>query len=362
MSQYRAKVMQDPLVRQAQQNELRRQRLEDRKVRVLHEKTRLLGIDIQALDQHARERQERERLEAERDMRCNETMNQHARYLQEAEAQRQKAQRQRNTEVWKFQQEQAREKQRNAMIADSVKDNYLEEETNFLRFRGEDLCRPERVTQQKLQQKDWLTQQIGETMQRESAERQAEADYEYYQRQVLATRNAAEDERNRNDRRANQEQMRYNQHLAVQKAAADRRDRMLNEDASQREVQAAMDSDLLNERVLNSQREGFKGYTKSQKRAVLDEQQRQIAALNAKRAQERANNAEDARNAEAVRREMVIRDRQAQAARTHKAVGVRNAQQAQKREKELRYDYLDNVVYTNPPTEGYFNQFGQSAR
>lgn len=354
--------MQDPLVREAQEVERRRQRLEDRKVRVLHEKTRVLGIDIQALDQHSRERQERERLEAERNMRCDETVNQHARYLQEAELQRQKAQRQRNTEVWKFQQEQTREKQRNAMIADTVKDNYLREETNFLKFRGEDDCRPERVAAQKLQQKDWLSQQIGGTMQRESTQRQQEAEYEYYQSQVLAARNAAEDERNRNDRRANQEQMRYNQHLAVETAANNRRDRMLNEEASQREVQAAIDSDLLNERVLNSQREGFKGYTESQKRGVLDEQRRQIAALNAKRALERAHNAEDARSAEAVRREMVIRDRQAQAARTHKAVGVRNAQKAQHRDKELRYDYLDNVVYTNPPTEGYFNQFGQSAR
>lgn len=59
---------------------------------------------------------------------------------------------------------------------------------------------------------------------------------------------------------------------------------------------------------------------------------------------------------------MVKADRQQQA---YKAQALKNLQMErtmQAKEKTMRYDYLDNVVYTGEITEEFFEGFGKSCR
>jgi len=362
MSQYRVKPMMDPLERQARETQRYSQRMEERKPRILHAKTRIIGVDTQSLGQQTRERQERERIELERDMYYDAMSNGHARTLTEMESLRQKQVRQKNVEVNRFREQQEDDRRRNDMIKARIADNYKLEETNFLKFRGEDAGIHNRVKAQQNQQMDWLSHQVSNLQVREDDQRQYEADIARYNSQVHEALCQQEAEAARRRLALAKEGLRYNQQLAIQVAAGKDRERMKEEARSQAEVNATMNGDLLNERVLNSQRDGFKGFTPEQRSAVLAEQQRQVEALRQKRKDEAAWEKGWQDDAESVRREMVKKDRAKMAAATQRNVQYRKTQEDQAGEKQRVYDYLDNVVYTNPVKESYFQQWGQSAR
>ena len=99
MSAFQVKPKLDPLAREAREIERRRERLNERTRRVLHPKTRLIGIDTQALQQQVTEKQDRERLELERDLFYDANVVQQARSVTEMEAQRQRTARKEREEL-----------------------------------------------------------------------------------------------------------------------------------------------------------------------------------------------------------------------------------------------------------------------
>jgi hypothetical protein len=65
---------------------------------------------------------------------------------------------------------------------------------------------------------------------------------------------------------------------------------------------------------------------------------------------------------EDVRRARMIADRQKQVYARQETKNVATTRLQQAKERTLRLDYLDNVVYTNPAQPAYFDQFGTSCR
>lgn len=129
------------------------------------------------------------------------------------------------------------------------------------------------------------------------------------------------------------------------------------------EVQQQMSSQFLNDAngkpIRNS---GFKGFSKAQRDQILEDQRQQVAELQAKRnAEQQLQNAQD-QDSENVRRALVRKDRENMNLRKHNNVQLRKEHERQRTEKDLRFNYLEKVVYTNPVGEGYFEQFGQSCR
>lgn len=302
------------------------------------------------------------RQDMERDMYFERMRTNQMQTLTQMEGERQTEQRQRAVEVDRFRQQQQKQKERDRMIQDQVADAYKYDETTFLRFRGEDPLSHERNRAQKQQQLDWLTEQINDLSAKQYRERADEAAYAAQTAQLTALRKQMEEEAESQRRTTALQDVHRNQHLAMEKRATLERDRRNDEYLSQQEVDGALGSNFMNETRSDVQRETFKGFTSAQRDAILEEQSRQVAALRQRKAAEANREAKAHNDAEKVRRAMVIAERQKMNQRTVAKHELRREHERQHKQKEIQYDYLDNVVYTNPPKEEFFAQFGQSAR
>lgn len=361
MSAFRVKPAMDPLERDRVAIERRRQREEARTTRILHAKTRLFGIDTLALEQQVKEKQERERLEVERDLFYDDVNVLHAKAISEQEAQRQADQRKRNEEVNFFRKLQEQEKRRKMMIADSQADQLADTNTLFLKFSGEDPNHDKRVKAQQQQQQDWLAQQIFELSQKENRSRQEDADYDAYQTEILAVKEETEAYNARVSRSLTEQTVEYNKQLAQQAKARKAQELQMSQALNDMELAAQMNSNFLNEGA-RSQSGGFKGFSTSQRQRILDEQHAQMMEHASRRQKEIEEQKSYDQTQEDMRRAMVKADRQVQAYKSQALKNLALERTIQAKEKQMRYDYLDNVVYTGAVSEEFFDKFGKSCR
>lgn len=361
MSAFRIKPAMDPLEHERQEVERRRSRYNDRTNRILHAKTRLYGVDTLALDQQVKEKQEKERLDMERDVFYDDVSILHSRSIQEQEAYRQTEERKRAEELNHFRKIQEQEKRRKTLVEDSSANQLYDTDTLFLKFQGEDPGHAARMKAQQQQQQDWLSQQIFQLSQTEARGRQENADYDEYQTQITELKRQQEEESLRVRRRLQEETVEYNKQLSEKKMADSSRTAQLNQALDDMELSNQLNSNFLNEGVKGNA-SNFKGFSTSQRQRILDEQHQQMQEQAARRQasvdEERAYDQQQ----EDIRRAMVKADRQQQAysAQTLKNLSVERKMQA--KEKTMRYDYLDNVVYTGEITEQFFEGFGKSCR
>jgi hypothetical protein len=355
--------MMDPLEREARESDRRAKRFEERKPRILHAKTRLIGIDTQALDYQVAEKQDAMRAAMERDLYFENQANRYANIMVEQENIRQQDTRLRNQDVNQFRLQQQEERaQRDAAAAAAERADYSDDRTVFLKFRGVDAQFNERRRNQQAQQMEWCNQKIEQQLAEEQARFQEDVAYEDQQRQINSLRAEMETLAKIDRRQGNLSTYQQNQGLAMEKAAREARAADEQVALNKAELAYANSSDFLNENRTDDQRESFKGFTAAQKAAILEERSRQINALREKRARATAEQSTYDKSQEQIRRQLVIEERKKMAARNASAVELRKEHERQRTEKTARYDYLDSVVYTNPVQESYFSQFGTSVR
>jgi len=94
----------------------------------------------------------------------------------------------------------------------------------------------------------------------------------------------------------------------------------------------------------------------------VDDQKRQMDEMKARRLYEHTQQAAYDKEQERIRKELVKLDRekQRQAKEARLALGAERTNQS--KEHKIRTHYLEHVVYQNPVTDGFFDQFGQSCR
>lgn len=359
----------DPLEREKREIERRRQRLEDRKARILHAKTRVMGVDVDSLNAQVREHQERERLEQEREVYHDDLATHHAKLLTQLEEERKIQERVKKEELNFFRAQQANEKRMRETRAASGWENLSDTRTNFLNFTGEDREKHLRDRAQRDQQRDWLTQQLSTQMDREARERQDEADYAATQAQILEMQRRNEEEREMAAMARKKAMLEYNQQMAAQKQQSRMRGSAQEQHANNHELASTLSSALLNETVpasaLGPHRAvpyHFKGMSSAQRQQILDEQAAQQAALANRRLQQAQEEKDAAAQSEAIRREMLRMDRQKEEYERARLQALKEERQNQAKQKTLRDQYLNHVVYTNPVKEEFFQQFGTSAR
>jgi len=361
MSAFRVKPATDPLEHERVEIERRRQRYNDRTNRILHAKTRMFGVDTLALDQQVKEKQEKERLEMERDVFYDDVSVLHARSVQEQEAHRQIDERKRNEELNHFRKLQEQEKRRKQYVEESSANQLYDTDTLFLKFQGEDPKHGARVKAQQQQQQDWLAQQIHDLSSKESRDRQEDADYDSYQGQILELKRQQEEEAARVRRKLQEENVEFNRTLVQKKMSTQSRDEQLNQALDDMELSNQMNSNFLNEGV-KGQSSNFKGFSTSQRQRILDEQHQQMQEHASRRQRVVEESRAYDQQQEDIRRSMVKADRQQQAYKAQALKNVAMERQLQAKEKTMRYDYLDNVVYTGQITEEFFEGFGKSCR
>lgn len=372
-SLYQVKPQEDPLVRERREIARRRARNAERTKRILAAKTRTMGIDTKALAQQVTERQARERVEIERGQYYDRLTNRHADQLTELSRQKVLAARKEAQELQSYRQQQVKEKRMREMIKAAGMKTNTDTVPKLLDFAGEDPGYMDRRRAQQRQLKDWLAQQIDLLRKKEANELQDKVAYEEMQSKINDIKLQMEQEAVANRKTEAKEFIQANNLMSQHKSAEKRRLQQRNQELDDMELQHTLNSAFMKEdvgrRVMGGARActdalpyHFKGFSTERKQFILDTQQTQIRDLQIQREQERQREEAYNQEQERIRKQVVLlqRDkaRQAKASRLQ----LEKERKVQAQTAKLTQRHLDHVVYTNPVSDEFFNQFGTSCR
>ena len=363
MSAYQARPNTDPLERERREIERRRVRLEDRRQRILHAKTRLIGVDTPALAQQVQERRQRAEEEEKRDLLFDAAAVAQSTALTRLLGRQSEARLLSSADLAFTHHHQAAEKRLRDLRDTARRHSPEEPSAVFLQFQGEDPLAPERARQQRSQQRQWATAQVRELERREAAERRDEADYAQAQADIRRLQ-AAHDLRAAEQRAAaNASTAASNAQLAQEKRETQRVRRSLEAVEEAKELSHTFYDPFMTETVRASDTSyQYKGMTQHERQRVLDGVQRQVEERAAQRERESAEaKAYDAQQAD-YRRQVVLADIEARERAQGRREAVKEERLRQSREKRIQDRYLNEVVYTNPVDEAFFQQFGTSCR
>jgi len=363
----------DPLVREQREIERRRLRNEDRRLRILNAKSRIIGVDTAALEQQIREKQallEQEKLQqAEYGKQAIEA----AQAALTAEAEMHRQAREREMQLAQDRTYQAAIKQAKESTLESATKELENTQISapLLKFLGEDDDCQSRFKSQKKQQSEWIAQQVLEKKQREEEEKKRNSREDA---QLLeAGRMAAEAEQLIQTQRAREraEVQRYNFEQAEAKKRTKLLQKELESELAAKEIQTVLSSSLMTESLDATRRSdnpnrhipyNFNGFSEEKRRQILEDQLKQMQEKQLRQQQEKQEQQEYESQQEEIRKQLLRLQRLEAVRRAEESARVRAVQQLQKREHEARYSFIEKTVYSNPVEDSFFEQFGTSAR
>ncbi|KAI8621481.1 RIB43A-domain-containing protein [Chytriomyces sp. MP71] len=361
----------------------RRQKLdEERKKRIFDPKTRVFGIDVKALDEQLRIKTEIKHFDQERDAayhKYNNYTNQILTLMDDQTAQARRTHLQKMNDFRAAHQTpekgrdfdlidpQARLKDLPARVGD---DDPRCGVSGLQKFEGEDLEVRGRSKEQKEQMRVWVQKQMWEKRQREEMEAEVKRKYEVYQKNVglkaTALQNAMRDAKLEQNRIDNE----YNQYLAALKKQREHDDRERELQQNMQEILSSVNGIFLTETPDVTNIKGghkirvdlFKGITPEQKEEALRIQAYQREENERKRDAKRADEARYALQQAATNRALILLEREKERKAKELAVQIREENIRKASEDRKRQNYIDKVLYTNPPTNAYFEQFNTTSR
>jgi hypothetical protein len=274
---FQADKLQDALLaREDAKIHRKRELYEQRRVRVLNAKVRLIGLDVQALNGQVEEKQRQREIEKEEDRFARIQAIEIERLLaaaQEEERQMKDFQMNQIKQSWedskRFRQDLANEDKGKDFDVDNAGPS------SALRFFGEDSNRTERLRLQKNQMQQWIREQMAEKAHLRHLMKQEEMSYAEMMRAIDEIRDATEREE-RDMRNYIQESVKQNNfQLAAQQRERNRHRNGINPDGK-------TSLDLFDENKATAMNAAgriirpdmFKGFTEEQrKRLLLDNQQ-----------------------------------------------------------------------------------------
>ncbi|KAI9334094.1 RIB43A-domain-containing protein [Obelidium mucronatum] len=361
----------------------RRQKLdEERKKRIFDPKTRIFGIDVKALDEQLRIKNEINEFDRQRDA----AYHQYSTYTnqiltlmddQTALARRTHLKnmndfRESQQQPWQgrdfdLDDRQALKKDFPARIGDNDPRCGV---SGMQKFEGEDLGSKLRERDQKEQMRVWVEKEMWEKRRREEAEAEAKRRYEEYQHNIAmkagALNQAMKDAKLEQNKMDNQ----FNQHLAALKKQREYEDRELTLQQNMQEIINSVNGVFLTETPNVTNIKGghkvrvdlFKGITKEQKMEVLQVQAHQRYENERKREAARNEEARYALQEASKNRALILLEREKNRQAREVAFQMRKDNERKAVEDRDRQTYIDKVLYTNPPTDAYHGQFNTTSR
>ncbi|KAI9004225.1 RIB43A-domain-containing protein [Gaertneriomyces semiglobifer] len=360
----------------------RRQLNEERNQRIFDPKVRTLGVNVQALEQQIKEKNDSKRTEKERDEAFGRMMRQtntilehldieaaerhraHAKALNDFRNQHQKPNQRRDYDLYD---PTALKKDKPARVDDEDERIGV---SSLQRFEGEDLANEERRRLQKRQMETWAKESAWEKRMQMLKQQEEQRLYEDFQKdiddKVIHLRQAVEE--------AKLQQIKadagFNQHLAALKRQRELEQRRLEEELNRQEVIQQVNGEFLTERpdVFNIgaghqvRVDLFKGITAEQKEHILRTQEQQRTEAQARREQQRREEEAASKIETANRRAALLLEREKLRQERAEAIRMREHNKQQGIESRKRLQHLDQVVYTNTPTKDYFMQFNTTSR
>ncbi|TPX61834.1 hypothetical protein PhCBS80983_g00775 [Powellomyces hirtus] len=287
---------------------LRRKNLdEERKQRIFDPKIRVLGIDVRALEDQIRTKNEMKKVEKEREVAFDKTMRHTNAILQhlDAEAIAQNRAQLKSLNHYRVMNQQPSQRRdydlydpkalksdRPARVGDDDERIGL---SSCQRFEGEDLASAQRKRLQKEQMKTWSQEGVWERRAKKFEEAEEKRLYEKYQndvdQKVITLQNAVKDAR-AEQARADKE---YNWQLAELKRQREAEERRYDEEQNVAEINRQVNGNFLTEHpdVFNIggghqvRVDMFKGMTEEQKRYIHQVQEKQRAEAEARREEQK---------------------------------------------------------------------------
>lgn len=369
--------------KEAAARERRRLQEEQRKSRIFDSKTRLIGIDKQALEQQIRDRKQMEAMEKKREEAFASDAKRYDMIAELLERRQEQDMRELNAALNEFrmlhQQPSSRrewdlydpdrlKKDRPARVSD---DDPRCGVSGLQKFEGEDLNNKARTKFQEEQRRRWAEQQMKERKQAEDNQKRADYLYQLKMKEMgqrAAELEQAEEECRRAILQSNKD---YNAALAREQETKSALKRQQDEDDKRTEIANHLYGDFLTENPAAAQSafgshrvvpDRWKGMTPEQIAEIR--RQQDIQRKEAERAKQEAKRLEDEHDR--------IRSAQARAAMLLEQEHERRQKDIEKqlydenhrlaREQKAHQDFLNNDVYTNKPTAAYFMQWNTTTR
>jgi len=349
----------------------------ERKARIFNPRSRVIGVDCHGLARQLAEKQERRKHDHEQERnhalvdrkqhhlineRANETLRDRRRREQELNEYRKHHQYRRHATE--------------SEISDSAHGLSSTDEGepwryNSLKFEGEDPHYAERTRHQRAQERDWLTQQIREKSQRRHNEYEADEGARHATNS-MHRRISYLDEAEQNARRkAYATTSDYNRSLAAEQRERRDNERRQEELANRAEVYNNLTSPMLNESKdyagsnFGGRRRNatmYKGMSDDEMAMFWKEKHLQLEKQRQMRAQEKDWDGHFDQTVEGFNRMGLAQDRELKRQQQRKIIGDSQENAHLAKDQKAKKQYMDEVEYTNRPTEDYFKQFNTTSR
>ncbi|KAJ1504278.1 RIB43A-like with coiled-coils protein 1 [Coelomomyces lativittatus] len=365
-----------------QQAILRRRRLdEERKLRIFDPKVRTLGIDVQGLDEQIKIKKGLQNLEKQHNDACDQFSRQTNEVLQLLDAKMELERRNHEKEIQDFRQSHQNAYQRRDF--DLYDPNMLKKEapartgdedprttvSGLQKFEGEDLKKDERLKLQKEQSRLWTWKRKFESEQALQKAKNEAIRHDQAQFRASQAVQFLQDQASQQKKEKLVADNNFNLQLAMEKRLREIEDRQQEEMKNMNEIQNMIHGKFLTERDTSSNSnsnklrvDAFKGNSPEAIREIYENREKQI-----KEAQERHNKEKEEqemwiRSQMSLSRTTMILEREKERQRRLMNQRIREQNKELADQFKSRKKFIDEVVYTNPPTQEFFNQFNTTSR
>ncbi|KAJ3387905.1 Protein Tax-1 [Lobulomyces angularis] len=352
---YRVEIASDKLQQAAVD---RRRRLdEERKNRLFDPKARIIGIDVKALEDQIKIKNEIKDWEKLRDDSFNNQMsdtnkllmhldhqmaNQHrnnSKNLEDFRAEKQKVHERRDFDLYD---PNALKKDLPGRVGDF--DERLKHQSNLQKFEGEDLKSTERSLEQKQQMKTWSIQGMYERELKKKQEEKEKKEFEEYQEIVAAKSRALQRAMDKQKADTAKNDFLFNQKLSEEKRKKEEEFKLNETEKNFQEIIGQVNGEILTENPDSFNIGGghkvrvdvFKGFNNYQKHEVLVVQDYQRREVEARRQHEREVELEWAYKQEVLNRASILMEQDSEKKRRELAIKIRKENELKAKEEKER--------------------------
>lgn len=354
-----------------------------RKARIFNPRQRIIGLDVDGLDQQVHDKKSRNTNERHEHEQIAKQMVQADHVAGMTEKKKREALRSYKEEIdayRKYNQYPATRREFDIYDPDRLKkdeptrvcdDDPKLSVSGLQKLDGEDLKYQERMKEQKKQFSEWMRLQMEENKAKKMHEKNMENLFDQQFRHMCLKSSQLRTAELETKRQVNVDMREYNKRLAEDLQLHKQHMKLEEDQKKLQEIHDAFYSDMLTEnpevarssfgphRVVTDR---WKGMSPGQLHAVYDGQKYQILEDERKKMREEHEKAEWDRQLIHQCRGGILNERQQKRDRRqmNKELCLMNHELA--REQASHNEYLNKVVYTNPPTEDYFAQFNTTTR
>ncbi|CEM19482.1 unnamed protein product [Vitrella brassicaformis CCMP3155] len=376
----------------------RREYEAERKKRIFDPKIRTIGIDKEALDRQVAEKQARKEKERDEERLYAQQTLYYDAVLKRQEIEKRRLKRQVEEEGKTFSLTQLRREQRREYDLDDkdrVKKYHEPPEEKYGAssvqvLAGEDRAAAERKKLQQKQVRDWVAQQKFEKEIIKKAEQDEDKEWGVQAIKTAELMYAVEDQQKAARRQLQCETSEANKQTALCRLEETLKGRLTRQDDDNKElINQYTDPYLADGRldltghvnvndgpgdtnpaglepgdaaVIGTLRDGFKGTTRKQRQSCLEENLRMWREKEEQKQREMDEELQWARQHEANRKLQVAVEREKQRLAQRVRYDVRHTNAGLGKQQQDTQTYLKKELYTNPPSEDYFNYFGTTTR